>query len=297
MDGAKTIDSWKECYARYEVLKARDQWSTLAMAMIKLIDKIRSDAHFPPTQQFVSHAWLRIGPPSDEPTYRPTVWVGWRKPNYYWIGVGSFGTRNRITVSAEKVVPMLKRYLNNLALLDPTYPEYGETPVEPPADPWSKPAIETRYQTLPPEQVFPSLADDITHQARDIRGFVEQLHEAVNGIEKIAGADDALEAILSRLDRIADLVDAGSGRWRKTEAAPGHTLASRDDIPKSAHSSNGSGGSNGSNGNGSPHTGVLNGATVTLADLTGNGTAVPGLNIVTPNGSTPAANLRNDESA
>lgn len=281
MDGAKTIDSWKECYARYEVLKARDQWNTLALAMIKLLDKIRADSHFPTTQHFVSHAWLRIGPPSDDPNYRPTVWVGWRKPNYYWIGVGSFGTRNRITVSAEKIVPMLKRYLNNLALLDPAYPEYGDAPQESPADPWSKEALETRYQTLPPAQVVPSLADDITHQARDIRGYVEQLHEAVSGIEKITGADEALEAILSRLDRITDLVDAGAGRWRKPDA-PGHNLLSDVETPPSAHTSNGNG-SNGSssngNGSGSPHTGVLNGAAVTLADLTGKETADSGFNI------------------
>lgn len=284
MDGAKTIDSWKECYARYEVLRARDQWNTLALAMIKLIDRIRADAHFPPTQQFVSHAWLRIGPPSDDPNYRPTVWVGWRKPNYYWIGVGSFGTRNRITVSAEKVVPMLKRYLNNLALLDPAYSEYAEVQPEPPVDPWSKDALDSRYQTLPSEQVVASLADDITQQARDIRSYVEQLHEAVSGIEKIAGADEALEAILSRIDRITDLVDAGSSRWRQIQTPDQQPSAS-------AHNHNGVGGSVSGNG---VHTGVLNGTVVTLADLTGNSTKSSG---VAPNGVSSAASLRSDESA
>lgn len=204
-------DSWAECYARYEQLKGRENWSALAIAMVRLIDRIRADPTFPETIQFVSHAWLRIGPPSPEPKYRPTVWVGWRKPNYYWIGVGSFGTKNRIIVSAEKAVPMLKRYLSNLNRIDPAYPKYIETP---PADHWSKEELEKRYSAVETEQMMPTVAEDITVQTRDIRNYVEQLHEAVSGLDQINGANQAIEEILKRLDRIGDILELGQNQGK-----------------------------------------------------------------------------------
>lgn len=310
MDGA-TNASWLECYARYELLKNRDQWNTLAQAMIKLIDRIRADASFPDTIHFVSHAWLRIGPPSTEPNYRPTVWVGWRKPNYYWIGVGSFGTRNRITVSSDKVVPMLKRYLKNLAQLDPTYSEYAELPPEP-VDPWTKTAVEARYQGLPNNQIAATLVEDITAQTRDIRDYVEQLHEAVAGLEQIVGADQAIEAILRRIDRITDLMNTGTARWRASDTPPKATLAASEaDAAPSDHtvvpSSPSNNGLNGTevelherSGNGAGAGATSNGASVGVgvsivpSETTSNGSTPNG---VAPNRLTAAANLKRDESA
>lgn len=305
MDGA-TNASWLECYARYELLKNRDQWNTLAQAMIKLIDRIRADASFPDTIHFVSHAWLRIGPPSTEPNYRPTVWVGWRKPNYYWIGVGSFGTRNRITVSADKVVPMLKRYLKNLAQLDPTYSEYAEIPSEP-VDPWTKTAVEARYHKLANDQLAATLVEDITAQTRDIRDYVEQLHEAMAGLEQIAGADQAIEAILRRIDRITDLMNTGTARWRASDAPPKSTLAESEadaapSVVPPTPSNNGLNGTgvelhehsgNGA-GAGAGGASVGMGVTIVPSEITSNGSTPNG---VAPNGLTAAANLKRDESA
>jgi hypothetical protein len=223
VETAATHEGWAHCYARYEILKGREHWASLANAMIRLIDRIRADASFPETVHVVSHAWLRIGPPSDGPHYRPAVWVGWRKPNYYWIGVGSFGTHNRVTVSADKVVPMLKRYLHNLHRLDPAYTHYAELPA-PASDPWSREEVEARYGALNIGPFVNALAEDIGGQALDIRGYVEQLHEAVKGLDQIHGADEAINAIMTRLERITTLLTLSAERWNTanddTQVAP-----------------------------------------------------------------------------
>lgn len=224
-------EDWAACYARYEQLKGREHWSALASAMLRLIDRIRADITFPETVQVVSHAWLRIGPPSSEPNYRPAVWVGWRKPNYYWFGVGSFGTKNRVTVSSERAVIMLKRYLANLEHLDPLYARYAESI---PVDQWSREALAQRYAQLDAAQALPVLVDDLTTQARDIRTYVELLHEAVSGLDQIQGADHAIEEILRRLDRLNALAEVSAQRvtaQAQTSAEAGASAVKTAEAP------------------------------------------------------------------
>jgi hypothetical protein len=212
---------WDKCLERYQQLKQRPQWEALAEAMIALIQRIREDRGFPATTQIVSHAWLRIGPEVSDPGYRPTVWVGWRRPHYYWIGIGSFGTQNRVTVSAEKAVPMLKRYLANLKEIDPTFSRFVEEavvvntdPVE--VDPWSSDLLAEKYSGLLKDDIVERFTTDLTTQVDDIRTLAEQIHEAIAGLEEVEGAHEAACGILLRLERITRILEQGTARYRDT---------------------------------------------------------------------------------
>lgn len=220
-----TYDQWDTCIDRYSTLVQRDQWNDLAAAMLLLIARIRSDPNFPQTTQMVSHSWLRIGPPSDDPNHRPPIWVGWRKPNYYWFGVGSFGTSRRVTVSADKAVPMLKRYLANLGQIDPDFVTTYGSSEELSADNWSEESLSAAFDALDEADVLSTVNAKINHQVDDIREQVEKLHEIVTDFEHIEAANQTLDQILSRLQRIDTILDVGMQRFDDT---PDVELESRD---------------------------------------------------------------------
>jgi hypothetical protein len=199
-------DTWDDCVKRYEYLKQSEHWTALASAMLRLIEKIQQDRTFPPTVHIVSHAWLRIGPVIEDESYRPGVWIGWRKPNYYWIGIGSFGTQRRITVSADKALPMLKRYLKLLPKIDPEFAQYV------PPDEWTRDALETKYARLPAGEVMPVLAEDVAGQVADVRELADQLRDILNRLEQMDEAQHTLDELLKRADRISDLISTGLQR-------------------------------------------------------------------------------------
>jgi hypothetical protein len=212
------FESWDACVTRYERLKQSEHWSKLAAAMLTLIERIRKDRTFPVTVHTVSHGWLRIGPVSDDPTYRPGVWVGWRAPNYYWIGVGSFGTRNRVTVSADKAVMMLKRYLQNLKNIDPAYRQFAASHTD--TEDWTRERLMERFNTLELESVAPKLRETVSAQLTEARGYVEQLHSIVDGFETQANAQELLDGVLERLDRVLNSVEIGLGRYMPEPKSP-----------------------------------------------------------------------------
>lgn len=230
-------DTWDDCVKRYEYLKQHEHWAALAAAMLKLIEDIRQDRSFPETLHVVSHAWLRIGPVVQDSGYRPSVWVGWRKPNYYWMGIGSFGTQRRITVTADNAVPMLKRYLALLAVIDPEFALIAPAPMPESAsdedeavDQWSKDALEAKYAHLSTDEVLPALAEDISGQVDGVREIADQLRDLIAGLEELDAAQAATQSaaavvgeLLKRADRIGDLLAAGMERRpqpRKIAPAP-----------------------------------------------------------------------------
>lgn len=232
-------DSWDDCVKRYEYLKQSEHWCALASAMLRLIEKIRQDRAFPETYHLVSHAWLRIGPAVDDPVYRPSVWVGWRKPNYYWIGVGSFGTQRRITVSSERVIPMLKRYLKQLHHIDPEFARFAppEAFAEPePPDEWARAMLQTKYAQLSTDEVLPTLAEDLAGQVADVRQITDQLRDILNSLEQMETAQTALDELLKRTDRISDLISTGLDRH---QASDGHLTSNSHGMNGVHHANNG----------------------------------------------------------
>jgi hypothetical protein len=141
--------------------------------------------------------------------------VGWRKPNYYWIGIGSFGTQRRITVSADKVIPMLKRYLQTLPQIDPEFAQFCQSEPQPEVvDEWAQESLEAKYAQLTTDEVLSTLAEDVASQVMDVRELGEQLREILNGLEQMDAAQVALDELLKRAERINDLIAAGLERQR-----------------------------------------------------------------------------------
>jgi hypothetical protein len=224
-------DTWEDCVKRYEYLKQSEHWLALATAMLRLIEKIQQDKSFPETIHLVSHAWLRIGPMVEDPTYRPSVWVGWRKPNYYWIGVGSFGTQRRITVSADRALPMLKRYLKHLSKIDPEFAPFASTEeLLEPVDQWAKDVLETKYAQLTIDEVLPTLAEDVAAQVADVREIGDQLRDILNSLEQMQEAEKALEELLKRADRISTLISTGLERQSVKPPVPSESLAQTQEM-------------------------------------------------------------------
>jgi hypothetical protein len=209
-------DSWDDCIKRYEYLKQSDHWAGLSAAMLALIDRIRKDKTFPETVHIVSHAWLRIGPLIDDPAYRPGVWVGWRKPSYYWIGIGSFGTQRRITVTGDKVIPMLKRYLKLLHKIDPEFaPFFSPTESETEDQTaWTSNQLIHKYAALTVNEVLPVLADDVAAQVSEVRQLGDQMRDVLNSLKEMDAAQEALDELLKRAERISNLINAGMERYR-----------------------------------------------------------------------------------
>lgn len=212
-------DTWHDVIVRYEYLRLNDHWCGLATAMLALIERIRKDSSFPPTVQVVSHAWLRLGPVIDHPEYRPGVWVGWRKPNYYWIGIGSFGTQRRITVTADHVLSMLKRYLTLLPDIDPELREYlppepGETAVHEAETEEILLTASSRYAALTREELLPRLAEEVAGQIGDIREYGEQLNALLDSLNTLDDARTLLDELLKRAEHISQLLVAAMDRYQ-----------------------------------------------------------------------------------
>lgn len=211
-------DVWESCVKRYEYLKQSDHWSLLAVAMLDLIEQIRKDPTFPETVHVVSHAWLRLGPVVDDPTYRPGVWIGWRKPNYYWIGVGAFGTQRRITVPANRVLPMLKRYLKLLSKIDPEFARYVPPEEEPEVT--AHDPLADKYAALTADEVLPVLTEDIAEQVAALQQSGDQLRDLLNSLREIDAAQNKLDAILQHAEQISQLINVGLERYRIGQSLP-----------------------------------------------------------------------------
>ncbi|MCU0497675.1 MAG: hypothetical protein MUF87_10020 [Anaerolineae bacterium] len=220
-------DTWGAIIGRYEEFRQHEHWSELAKNMLLLINAIQADKTFPKTQHTISHAWLRVGPRCADPRYRPSVWVGWRKPNYYWMGIGSFGTRRRITVSAERAVPMLKLYLQHLHLIDAEYAPFhqGETPIEadePLLPVWPEASLKAQYETLPLAQVLPTLTQTVMEQSEDLQAYTAQLRELLKGRDQLEIAENVLAELLKRAERINIVLTVALERYqiRQLETDP-----------------------------------------------------------------------------
>lgn len=193
-------NNWEACISRYEKLKQHDHWYELSVAMLELIKRIQRDSAFPDTTHTVSHGWLRIGPITNDPAYRPGVWVGWRSPDYYWIGIGSFGTQKRLTVSGDKAVSMLKRYLTHLKDLDPSFRVYVNQHED---AQWSPDALTGQFNALTFEDIAPAVRDGVSEQLHDARLKLEQLYEMLNELP-----DETLRNLLDGISRHIDRADA-----------------------------------------------------------------------------------------